>query len=610
MADFANGGKIDPRATFSRSDTPPTYAAPSAVHYWSNEKHLSSENILLQSQTLDTTWASYGLHSGTPLTGSITAPDGTSTAWQLNANTGVTDAPLVYQQPTLKASTAYTASVHVKSGTASHAYISIRGAASHYAFAQIEFASPSSVSTGGAGFTGISGTVTALGSSWYRISVTCTTSSSVSSPFLHVGLSDGSAFTTSGYPTFTTGAETLLVWGVQLNTTGATDYNATTTSIHREYAPTLKSVATAGQPRFEYSTDGQSVAKGILIEGQSTNLLTNSADFGGSWLIDNLTRELAAVGPDGTLSAFAFREETNSNQKRLLRGYTAGGGNVTISVYAKLLGNTRRLVIREVGVTGLYAVFDLATSTKVSGNGSIESVGNGWHRCQLNLSSTSTGHVAGIYLVPADSAGTNYSDSAYAGDGYSGLLLAMPQAEDQSFASSYISTGTSGSTATRTAESLSVATADIPGFSEGAGTVVYETGGVASATAANQLAWSLFSSTTANSYTMAGVNVNGPTDTSVRVYVRTPDGAQAFFNTGTVAVGDSYKMACRYELDNVAASLNGGAIVSDTSGTVPVGIDTLWIGQRDGANHLNSNIKRIALYNEALSDTNLQALTS
>ena len=32
MADFANGGKIDPRATFSRSDTPPTYAAPSAVH--------------------------------------------------------------------------------------------------------------------------------------------------------------------------------------------------------------------------------------------------------------------------------------------------------------------------------------------------------------------------------------------------------------------------------------------------------------------------------------------------------------------------------------------------------------------------------------------------
>jgi len=323
-----------------------------------------------------------------------------------------------------------------------------------------------------------------------------------------------------------------------------------------------------------------------------------------------LTRELAAVGPDGTLSAFAFREETNSNQKRLLRGYTAGGGNVTISVYAKLLGNTRRLVIREVGVTGLYAVFDLATSTKVSGNGSIESVGNGWHRCQLNLSSTSTGHVAGIYLVPADSAGTNYSDSAYAGDGYSGLLLAMPQAEDQSFASSYISTGTSGSTATRTAESLSVATADIPGFSEGAGTVVYETGGVASATAANQLAWSLFSSTTANSYTMAGVNVNGPTDTSVRVYVRTPDGAQAFFNTGTVAVGDSYKMACRYELDNVAASLNGGAIVSDTSGTVPVGIDTLWIGQRDGANHLNSNIKRIALYNEALSDTNLQALTS
>jgi hypothetical protein len=81
-------------------------------------------------------------------------------------------------------------------------------------------------------------------------------------------------------------------------------------------------------------------------------------------------------------------------------------------------------------------------------------------------------------------------------------------------------------------------------------------------------------------------------------------------NPGTATVGTGYKLAVRYELDNIAASMNGGAVVSDTNGKVPVGIDTLWVGELEGNYHLNSNLKRIAVYNEALSDTNLISLTS
>ena len=49
--DFSNGGRIPPNATFSRADSPidATKAAASAVHFWSNEKHLSSENLLTPS---------------------------------------------------------------------------------------------------------------------------------------------------------------------------------------------------------------------------------------------------------------------------------------------------------------------------------------------------------------------------------------------------------------------------------------------------------------------------------------------------------------------------------------------------------------------------------
>jgi hypothetical protein len=459
--------------------------------------------------------------------------------------------------------------------------------------------------------TGYSGsTITASGNGFYKVSVTLATS--VTSGGTHYLVIAGTGADNSTSIFTGSGADSFAVWGIQVSTTGETALNETTSGqIHREYAPTLQTAA-INAPRFEFSaSDSASEAigssRGLLIEGQSTNLLGSSADFGGSWQIINSTKEIAAVGPDGTLSAIAFREGTNSLEKRLLRYYTGGGGSVTISIYAKLLGNARRLVIREANASAQYATFDLATGTVVSGFGSIESVGNGWYRCQLNLSTTGTVQAAGFTLVPADG---NYGNREYAGDGYSGLLLAHPQAENQSWASSYIDSGTSGSTATRAADSAAIAVSEITGFSEGVGTVVYETGGVSSATANSQAAFSLYSSTLANNYTMAGVNVGGASDTSVRVYVKTPAGDQSFFSTGTVSVGDSYKLACRYELDNVAASLNGGAVVSDSSGTVPVGVDTLAFGQRDGTNYLNSNLKRIAIYSEALSDTNLQAITS
>jgi hypothetical protein len=95
----------------------------------------------------------------------------------------------------------------------------------------------------------------------------------VSSPIAFVGITDGTAPSSNGVATYTAAGETLYIWGAQLNTTGATDYNPTTTQIHREYAATLKSVAYSGQPRFEYEPTGDRSAKGLLIEGQSSNLI-------------------------------------------------------------------------------------------------------------------------------------------------------------------------------------------------------------------------------------------------------------------------------------------------------------------------------------------------
>jgi hypothetical protein len=424
----------------------------------------------------------------------------------------------------------------------------------------------------------------------------------VSSPIAFVGITDGTAPSSNGVATYTAAGETLYIWGAQLNTTGATDYNPTTTQIHREYAATLKSVAYSGQPRFEYEPTGDRSAKGLLIEGQSSNLIGSSEDFSTSWQLLNATKSLEAIAPNGALNAIAFREGTNSLEKRLLRYYGASSGDATISVYAKLLGNARRLVIREANASAQYATFDLVTGTKVSGLGSIESVGNGWFRCQLNLSTNGTLQAAGFYIVPADG---NYGNREYAGDGYSGLLLAHPQAENQSFASSYIQTPSGVSSSTRTADSLSVATADI-GYTGGPVTLFAE---------------SSTQTPAYNSNNRGVVDLSEPASSYNRVMIYNR-GAQAggfLVNADNVQQGsgfggitdDSYtKVGVSVDTNSIKHCVNGGTVSTDTSAVIPDGLTKMFIGQTRSGSGFGGHIKRIYLYPESTTDTELQSLTS
>jgi hypothetical protein len=286
----------------------------------------------------------------------------------------------------------------------------------------------------------------------------------------------------------------------------------------------------------------------------------------------------------------------------LLRYYGASSGDATISVYAKLLGNARRLVIREANASAQYATFDLVTGTKVSGLGSIESVGNGWFRCQLNLSTNGTLQAAGFYIVPADG---NYGNREYAGDGYSGLLLAHPQAENQSWASSYIQTPSGVSSSTRTADSLSVATADI-GYTGGPVTLFAE---------------SSTQTPAYNSNNRGVVDLSEPASSYNRVMIYNR-GAQAggfLVNADNVQQGsgfggitdDSYtKVGVSVDTNSIKHCVNGGTVSTDTSAVIPDGLTKMFIGQTRSGSGFGGHIKRIYLYPESTTDTELQSLTS
>jgi hypothetical protein len=592
--DAANAGRLDPRCSFTRAST---------ANVWDGSKHLSSENLVLQSQSYDTTWTTYQLASSGALTGSQSAPDGTTTAWLVTAGNQTSGSPFLRQALSgISSSTEYTVSAYIKAGTASHGFISLRGNSGHVAWAEIDFTSPLSPTSGGANFSSISATSTAVGATgWYRLTLTCTTSTVVAAQ-TYVGMSDGTNPNNNGYPVWNCSGETIYVWGHQIEQRGsATVYNATTTQIHRAYAPSLVSKSN-NIGRFDHTTDGQSM--GILIEGQSTNLIERSHEVDNSYWNNanglNVTVDAnVAISPTGDLTADMLRPTTDATAHYLQKTVmaTVASTTYTMSAYVKSIGGLtfRMYFVQSASpyttiASGVFTLSGDGSVASVAGSASIEKVNDdGWYRISVTgaaLTTTST-----LILQPHDSGG----NLSFAGDGYSGILCTGLQFEANSFPSSLIST--SGSAVTRAAESLSVPTADI-GYTGGPVSVVGEASGVNGTV----------------------VTLSDNTDNN-RVFLDRPSGNWRMFSqfqgssniqTNVTQSGSSSygKFAARFDTNNAALSAGGVTPSTDTGFDVPV-MDKLNIGSlHNNITQLNGTIKRIALYNEALSDTNLQALTS
>jgi hypothetical protein len=74
-------------------------------------------------------------------------------------------------------------------------------------------------------------------------------------------------------------------------------------------------------------------------------------------------------------------------------------------------------------------------------------------------------------------------------------------------------------------------------------------------------------------------------------------------------VSGTVKHALVYAANDFAQSVNGLAVVTDTTATVPV-VNQLNIGLRVTANHLNGHIRRLAFFPRRLADAELTAITS
>jgi hypothetical protein len=196
----------------------------------------------------------------------------------------------------------------------------------------------------------------------------------------------------------------------------------------------------SGDLTFSRASSATRVGPDGLIEKVRTNVTTYSQDFT-NWTKSNVTITTSATANplDGSLDSQDITPTATLGVHRVLKTNSGGLNSInTWSVYAKAKGYNFLFLV-ENGNTGSNVSFNLSTGEVGQENsavGQIESLGSGWYRCSMIVTTTTTPRFD-IYVSPTDSL------SAYTADGTSGVTLFGAQAETVSdFGPDYIATTT------------------------------------------------------------------------------------------------------------------------------------------------------------------------
>ncbi len=579
--DFANSQQLDPRISFSRPTT--------AAYYDANTTALAEQNLLLQSQNFPMNWSNSFVTTNATAT---TAPDGTTTGNSLTSTSSSSTFTGVYQTCT---NVPQTYSVYAKAGTSN--FVSLINTNFGNSWATFN------LSTGLVSSSALcTPSMVSVGNGWYRCIMANATGTNIN--FIIAGKDADPGATPWNNGTMASG-NYIYIWGAQLEQRSAvTAYTPTTTTAITNYIPVLLTAPT-NQARFDHDPVART-SLGLLIEQQSTNLVTYSSDYtNGIWTKSNATITANAdIAPDGTQTAQLFASDTTYTQHFVRQVISSLTGTYTFTVYAKAAG-INYLILRENASIGYRVSFNLSngtvgqTSTGLA-TPTITSVGNGWYRCSITEAVSSQSFGCALYLSQTD----NFDSPAYTGNGYSGVYLWGAQLEALAFPTSYIPTTVSQ--VTRSADSASM-------------------------TGTNFSSWYNISQGTI--YVSGRINYLAPTNVPVLQVGQSTSNLTLYINAGqvlewgqlntyditsTVNIGTSTFKALvtgvvnsNVVSGNLKIGVNGSTATSGTGGySWPPLAQRIALGFTDyNSNGLNGWISKLAYYPVALSATNLQSLT-
>lgn len=577
LLDFANTKQLDPRITFTRAST--------ATYYDGKTTAMAEQNLLTYSQDFDNAaWAKY---QSTVTANVIAAPDGTTTADKVIA-TAVSGSHVIYQSAGTNGIQQFV-SVYAKAAEYTNLQICLNGTGSSNAVFDLTAVTATSV-------IGTTASITSVGNGWYRCVAVMTPQANTAVAIQ--GFPAGA--TANNYGNIFTGDGTsgIYIWGAQVEQrSSVTAYTATTTAPITNYIPVLQTAA-SGVARFDNNpTTGESL--GLLIEEQRTNLLTYSSDYSNAaWNKSSASITTAAnVAPDGTVTAQKIISSAAFGQAYQLVSKATSAVTYAYSVYAKAgeLSNFQLYVDSTPSGAGQYLRVNLATGSLISqgstGTGSafvsysITSVGNGWYRLVLVMTSDASNNVQ-AHLSCIDS-----------GSGFGGIYIWGAQLEAGAFATSYIAT--TSAQVTRAADAAGMTGTNFSSWFKADEGTVYAESTFPQVTSSRVVdLWA--NSTNYIAVFRSGSNLVG------EVY---NGSSQAFLS---IASSNNNKFTLSYKVNDVAASLNASAVSTDTVATMPSTTpSTLYIGAYGGGgNIINGTIKKIAYYPARIPNNQLQALTS
>ncbi len=381
------------------------------------------------------------------------------------------------------------------------------------------------------------------------------------------------------------------------------DRNSTATRVNKEGLIETVAIDT---PRLDYPLiDGVVQSEpALLLEPAATNFLQYSEDYTQTeWSRANINTpvlQTSVIAPDGSTNVYLITNSATSNPIIFDNEIGSSTNDSTFSVFVKYYNNKYfKLRIDAPTKNVLFNIQDgYIVDENTSVNGKIEDYGNGWYRCSITHTALTTAGNAVISINDSGSISNNILQTTGLG-----CYIFGAQYEVNAYPTSYIKT--TGSSVTRAAETANGAgTSDDFNDSEGV----------------------LFAEISAlhNDLTNRVISISNSTSTSNRVmllYQIDSNKIRGQFSVSgqTRRIIDydksdttiTAKTAIKYDSTNIKLYVNGFEIREVATGfTIADGTLTELAFDNVGTGHFYGRTKEVGVFKTALTDSELEALTS
>ena len=348
------------------------------------------------------------------------------------------------------------------------------------------------------------------------------------------------------------------------------DFTRATTATRVNKQGLIESV-NEGIARIDYSDSTQGA---LLLEPQRTNLITYSNSFS-NWSINSGNSTISsnnAISPDGGLNADRF---VSGSGGYIYESLTClAETEYTFSFYIKNIDYVNNALALYDESNSAFFFKDVSYSTT-----------NDWSR--ITYSFTTPVGCTSLRVYPQRKA-----------DGLGSFYIYGAQLEAASYATSYIPTD--GATATRNQEICNNAT---PEINSAEGVLYAEVNYGQQRNASRYISLSDGSN---SNRVILGVSAN---TSSINTFVTSGGVTQANMSY-PINISNTNKIALKYKENNFALFINGVRVFTDSSGLSPIGLNSLNFNQGNPGAFFFGNTKGVKLYNTALTDAQLQTLTT